>query len=343
MSHSKKVTINDVALLAGVSVSTVSLVLSGKGRISANTGQRVNAAIEELGFVRNRQAAALRGGQSGSIGLVVNDIGHPFYAGLVAGVSEVMEREGRLLLLAQSGNTLEQMQRCLTTLNNQGVDGVIIAGSARRLAGIAALTEELALPVVVASRAGDSELADSIRPDHQQAARVLTRHLIECGHQRIAWLGGSADSLTRAERLGGFCATLLQYGLPFHSDWVIECDNSHRQAAEALGALLRHNPTISAVVCHNATIATGAWLGLLRAGRQGGERSMESYFDRQLALGAFAEVGETALDDIPVSWVTTPAREMGARVAERIMERVANGAVAPLGQVLTPRLYPWRG
>ncbi len=80
MATAKKITIHDVALAAGVSVSTVSLVLSGKGRISTATGERVNAAIEELGFVRNRQASALRGGQSGVIGLIVRDLSAPFYA-----------------------------------------------------------------------------------------------------------------------------------------------------------------------------------------------------------------------------------------------------------------------
>lgn len=78
MATAKKITIHDVALAAGVSVSTVSLVLSGKGRISTATGERVNAAIEELGFVRNRQASALRGGQSGVIGLIVRDLSAPF-------------------------------------------------------------------------------------------------------------------------------------------------------------------------------------------------------------------------------------------------------------------------
>ena len=80
MATAKKITIHDVALAAGVSVSTVSLVLSGKGRISTATGERVNAAIEELGFVRNRQASALRGGQSGVIGLIVRDLSAPFPA-----------------------------------------------------------------------------------------------------------------------------------------------------------------------------------------------------------------------------------------------------------------------
>ena len=92
MATAKKITIHDVALAAGVSVSTVSLVLSGKGRISTATGERVNAAIEELGFVRNRQASALRGGQSGVIGLIVRDLSAPFYAELTAGLTELWKR-----------------------------------------------------------------------------------------------------------------------------------------------------------------------------------------------------------------------------------------------------------
>ncbi|GHK51972.1 hypothetical protein KPZU09_17080 [Klebsiella pneumoniae] len=91
MAIAKKITINDVALAAGVSVSTVSLVLSGKGRISSATGERVNQAIEQLGFVRNRQAASLRGGQSGVIGLIVSDLSKPFYAELTAGLTDARE------------------------------------------------------------------------------------------------------------------------------------------------------------------------------------------------------------------------------------------------------------
>jgi LacI family transcriptional regulator of maltose regulon len=95
MAIAKKITINDVAQVAGVSVSTVSLVLSGKGRISSATGERVNQAIEQLGFVRNRQAASLRGGQSGVIGLIVSDLSKPFYAELTAGLTDALEAEGK--------------------------------------------------------------------------------------------------------------------------------------------------------------------------------------------------------------------------------------------------------
>lgn len=102
MAIAKKITINDVAQVAGVSVSTVSLVLSGKGRISSATGERVNQAIEQLGFVRNRQAAALRGGQSGVIGLIVSDLSKPFYAELTAGLTDALEAEGKMVFLTRA-------------------------------------------------------------------------------------------------------------------------------------------------------------------------------------------------------------------------------------------------
>ncbi|MEN1677734.1 mal regulon transcriptional regulator MalI, partial [Pseudomonas aeruginosa] len=100
---------------------------------------------------------------------------------------------------------------------------------------------------------------------------------------------GQSSSLTRAERVGGYCATLLKFGLPFHSDWVLECTSSQKQAAEAITALLRHNPTISAVVCYNETIAMGAWFGLLKAGRQSGESGVDRYFEQQVSLAAFTD------------------------------------------------------
>lgn len=101
----RKVTIVDVAQQAGVSVTTVSLVLSGKGRISRKTADKVNAAIEELGYVRNQQAATLRDNISNVIGLIVKDITEPFYAEVAAGVSEYAETQGKQVFLTQCGNS----------------------------------------------------------------------------------------------------------------------------------------------------------------------------------------------------------------------------------------------
>lgn len=338
MAIAKKTTIHDVALAAGVSVSTVSLVLSGKGRISSATGERVNAAIEQLGFVRNRQASALRGGQSGVIGLIVRDLSAPFYAELTAGLTEALEAQGRMVFLLHGGQDGEQLSQRFAMLLNQGVDGVVIAGAAGNSDALRERAEEKGIPVVFASRASYLEEVDTVRPDNMQAAQLLTEHLICLGHQRIAWLGGQSSSLTRAERVGGYCATLLKFGLPFHSDWVLECASSQKQAAEAITALLRHNPTISAVVCYNETIAMGAWFGLMKAGRQSGEIGVDRYFEQQISLAAFADVAENVLDDLPIIWASTPAREIGYTLAERILQRIGHEEIHSRSQTISARL-----
>ncbi|EGJ97220.1 periplasmic binding s and sugar binding domain of the LacI family protein [Escherichia coli DEC6E] len=192
--------------------------------------------------------------------------------------------------------------------------------------------------MIFASRASYLDDVDTVRPDNMQAAQLLTEHLIRNGHQRIAWLGGQSSSLTRAERVGGYCATLLKFGLPFHSDWVLECTSSQKQAAEAITALLRHNPTISAVVCYNETIAMGAWFGLLKAGRQSGESGVDRYFEQQVSLAAFTDATPTTLDDIPVTWASTPARELGITLADRMMQKITHEETHSRNLIIPARL-----
>ncbi|WP_218805258.1 substrate-binding domain-containing protein, partial [Klebsiella quasipneumoniae] len=84
--------------------------------------------------------------------------------------------------------------------------------------------------------------------------------------------------------------------------------------------------------------ATGAWFGLLRAGRQSGEDGVDSYFEQRVALAAFADVPEAALDDLPLTWVTTPAREMGKTLAESMLRRLEEGAGETRNQIMPPRL-----
>lgn len=338
MTTVKKITINEVALAAGVSVSTVSLVLSGKGRISPATGKRVNNAIEQLGFVRNRQAASLRGGQSGVIGLIVSNLSTPFYAEMTAGLTDALELHGKMVFLIQGSRSEQKMRQRFEALLAQRVDGVVIAGAVERGSELRGRAAEAGIPLVFASRASYLDDIDLVRPDNMQAAQILTEHLIRRGHQRIAWLGGESASLTRAERVGGYCATLLKYGLPFHSEWVVECGSSHKQASEAITALLGKNPTISAVVCDNNVIAAGAWFGLMRGGRQSGDGSVESYYEQRVELAAFTEIPESELEDLPLTWVTIPARDIGQRLAECIMRRLGNDQREEGNHIIPPRL-----
>lgn len=202
MATAKKITIHDVALAAGVSVSTVSLVLSGKGRISTATGERVNAAIEELGFVRNRQASALRGGQSGVIGLIVRDLSAPFYAELTAGLTEALEAQGRMVFLLHGGKDGEQLAQRFSLLLNQGVDGVVIAGAAGSSDDLRRMAEEKAIPVIFASRASYLDDVDTVSPGQHAGCTVVD------GASHSQWasayrLAGRAKFLINPGRTGG--------------------------------------------------------------------------------------------------------------------------------------------
>ncbi|KQN52354.1 transcriptional regulator [Serratia sp. Leaf50] len=323
MSH-KKITITDVALAAGVSVATVSLVLSGKGRISQTTSERVNHTIDQLGFVRNRQASSLRGGESGVVGLIVRDICEPFYAEMTAGLGEMFEAQGKVLFLLQSGPAASGLARCFDTLLTHGVDGIVIAGGIHYLdEKMRAKAMEQGVPLICASRSGGTEGVDLVRPDNMQAAKMATEYLIRKGHKQIAYLGGLGNSLTRAERLGGFCATLLQYGLPFRSEWIIECDYQHRLAADAAEDLLRRYPKISAIVCHKSSVALGAYFGVLRTGNQVAGGSLNSLFQKQVALIGIEDSPELALTEPPLTAISNSAREIGHTTARRLLLRLA--------------------
>lgn len=171
---------------------------------------------------------------------------------------------------------------------------------------------------------------------------MATEFLIGRGHRQIAYLGGHSHSLTRAERLGGFCATLVQYGLPFRSEWVVECDGQQQAAADAAETLLRHHPNVSAIVCHQASVALGAYFGILRTGRTIGSAGVDTYFDQQVALIGFGDVPEAELTEPPLTFITSSAREIGYSARQRLLQRIA-GVDLQLQNVILPPVLIRRG
>lgn len=334
----KKITIIDVAQHAGVSVTTVSLVLSGKGRISQVTAERVNRAVDELGFVRNRQASTLRGGESGVVGLIVRDICEPFDAQMTAGLSEVFEARDKVLFLLQSGASGKGLARCFETLLTHGVDGIVIADGAHSLGDLKDKADEQGVPLICAARSGGIDGIDVVRPDNVLAAKMATEYLIRQGHKQIAYLGGLSDSLTRAERLGGFCATLIQYGLPFRSEWIIESDYRQKCAADAAETLLTRYPKISAIVCHKSSVAIGAYFGIMRSGAEIGGGAVDSFFQQKVALIGMEDAPASELTEPALTSIASSAREIGQAAASRLLQRIGGGKPEVQNIIVPPDL-----
>ncbi|WP_039850187.1 Mal regulon transcriptional regulator MalI [Grimontia indica] len=332
--HLKKVTITDVAEHAGVSVTTVSMVLGNKGRISPDTAEKVNKAVTELGYVRNRAAANLRSNSSEIVGLILKDISDPYYAQVAAGLCEETEKQGYMVFLAQSGDA-EKFEQCMLTMARQGVGGIAFCPTNENQQVDADVLKAHNLPLVCISRASVNHQIDYVGPDNASAAKMATEYLIEQGHRRIAYVGGKSSSLCRAERVGGYCSTLMQFGLPFKPEWVVECEPGQAPAAKAVEALLASHPQISAVLCHYSSTAVGAVQGVLRLGRNVGN---DTIFNKEISIVGFDAVQEAELTEPPIVFVNSDAKEIGRQAAKRLIEQLEKSDSAPRKIIVAPSL-----
>lgn len=331
----KKANIKDVAKRAGVSVTTVSMALSDKGRISPETIQKVNQAVQELGYIKNRTASNLRSKQSLLIGLILRDISDPYYAEIAAGLSEVLEEKGYMLFLTQSGTNQDKFDQCIETMVAQDVGGIVFCPI--RDIGVPNVQkiQDLNLPIVCVARAKVGQQIDFVGPDNMQAAKIATEYLIQQGHRQIAYVGGQSDSLSRAERLGGYCSTLMQFGLPFKPEWVVECDKSQTAAAEAVNQLINKNPKITAILCHYSSTAFGAVYGVNRSNRSVGK---DNYIGQQIAIIGFDDVPEAELIQPSLTFVSSPIRDIGRQAGHRLIHQINNKDSAPQSLILNPEL-----
>ncbi|WP_087026749.1 Mal regulon transcriptional regulator MalI [Thaumasiovibrio subtropicus] len=321
---SKRVKITDVAAHAGVSVTTVSMVLGNKGRISDATIAKVNQAVEELGYRRNTAAANLRSNQSNLIGLILRDISDPYYSEVTAGIAEAIEKQGYMLFLAQCGQDGGKLEQCVQSMLQHDVAGIIFTPIRGQSESVIRTLRDANVPAATIGRALPEQTLDYIGPDNNQAARLATRYLVDKGHRHIAYLGGTSDSLTRAERIGGYCATLMQYGLPFKNEWIIECDNHPKTAKDACADLLHQHPKITAVVCHRPAVATGALYGIKQVGRNVGK---DNYIGQQVAVISFDDSPEAELTYPSLSVVKNDERQIGIRAGEQLLARMKQSSM----------------
>ncbi|WP_318516268.1 Mal regulon transcriptional regulator MalI [Photobacterium leiognathi] len=335
MAKLTKVKITDVAEYAGVSVSTVSLVLGNKGRISESTINKVNQAVEALGYVRNNAAANLRSNHSNLIGLILADITDPFYNEVTAGLSAELEKHDHMLFLAQSNHQADKLIQCVQSMIQQGVAGIAFSPVREATSQVLNMAKQAGIPAVCLARAAVNNDVDYIGPDNSQAAVLATQHLIEQGHRHIAYVGGFCDSLTRAERIGGYCTTLMQYGLPFKNEWVVETGNNQSQAADCVQQLLTQHPKITALLCHRPAIALGAIYGIQQVGKSVGK---DNYIGQQVGLIGFDDTPEATLTQPTLTMISSPTRQIGEKAAQRLLVKMTNETDDVQRLILPPQL-----
>jgi LacI family transcriptional regulator len=304
--------IRDVADRAGVSLGTVSNALNHPDRVAPATLERIRAAIDELGFIRNEAARQLRSGRSRTIAFLVLDVGNPFFTDLARGVERAATERGLSLILSSSDSTTGRQSHYLSLFQEQRSYGVLLTPVGHDLTRVAELRGN-GVPVVLVDHAGGSRQC-SVSVDDVTGARLAASHLLGLGHQRIAFAGGVPAVHQVANRLAGVRQAMADSGQSADDLTVIGkvsmTVDGGRQAGQAISAMARrHRPT--AVVCANDLIALGLLQHALRNGiAVPGDLAIVGYDDIEFASAAA----------IPLTSVRQPSADMGAAAAELLVD-----------------------
>lgn len=364
-------TVHDVAARAGVSIGTVSHVISGQQHVALGTRRRVEDAMAALGYRPNRVARSLILRSTHTLGMVIPDVANPFFGDVMRGVEEVARERGYSVLFGNSDNDGDQEDRYVEEFLERRVDGLLVVVAAHRRADpdpgehgwaepvspsnmhargrpglmvripgrgrLADVRDEL--PVVALDRLPEGWPHEAVVADNLTGVALAVEHLFALGHSRIGFIGGDPELATGRERRVGFEAAVQGRGLApaWLSDGSFSLESGRAQV-EALFASPRTAwPT--AIVAANDLLA----LGVLLAARERGLRIPDD-----VSIVGFDDIAYAGLSDPPLTTVRQPAREMGAAGARLVFRRLDGEPGPPEVIVLRPELVirastaPWR-
>lgn len=313
MQARTKATILDIARQAGVSKSTVSLVLQGSGLIRPETASRVRKAIDDVGYVYNRGAANLRKAQSNVVGMVINDLTNPFFAELAVGIERVFQSAGIVPFIANTAESPVRQEEVIKSLMEQGVAGLIVSPARGTRADAFERLRSAGIPVVLAMRRLPESRVPAIAPDNRRGAALAVTHLLDKGHRRIAFFGGYPELVVYRDRLDGYRDALTARGIAADEAVVFQGDTSRRGGLACLERALALGEPPTAAMCFNDAVAFGAMLGLRQRGREPG---------RDFAVVGFDDVAEAEHYVPALTSVSVDPGGLGERAAHVVLKMV---------------------
>ncbi|WP_439590851.1 LacI family DNA-binding transcriptional regulator [Microbacterium sp.] len=303
--------IRDVAERAGVSVGTVSNVLNHRERVTPESVVRVNAAIAELGYVRNDAARQLRAGRSTTVGLVVLDVRNPFFTELARGAESEADRRGLSILLANSDENVDREARYLDLFEQQRVRGILISPY-QQVGERLRQMRERGIPAVLVDRRSEDDLFSSVSVDDELGGYLAVRHLLETGRRRILFTGGPIDMRQLDDRRRGARRAVDE--VPGASLEILPVSASQVEDGSAAGDEINSRPHAhrpDAVFCANDLVALGV-LQSLSAHRID--------VPGDIALIGFDDIDFAAAAVVPLSSIRQPARLMGETALRLLVE-----------------------
>ena len=322
-----RATIYDVAARAGVSIKTVSRVVTGLGSVAPETRARVLEAVAQLSYLPNAAARSLKAGFGDAIGVIVDSIADPFFAALTAAIEDHALAQGLSVVVGSTGRDPDRVRGQVERLAQQRVRGIILAPIGGESGYLASVVRDH--PVVCVDRKSDADGLDTVRVADRAAARRGVEHLIAHGHRRIAFLGDTAEVSTIALRRRGYREALRAAGLDIDPMLTLTgCGETDTAAAATESLLARPRGGATAIFASNPRAAVGV-VGALHSRRRT-DIALVSFGDFPLAAAVFPSV--TVIDQDPF--------HVGRAAADQLLSRLSGDAGPVVDLKLPTPLIP---
>lgn len=326
--RARRPSITDVAKRAGVSVGTVSNVLNRPDQVTPATRERVQAAIEEMSFVRNASARQLRAGTIRTVGAVVLDIANPFFTEVARGIEDRLAPDEYTLMLSSSDEDPEREARYLRLFEEHGVQGVLVTPSQGSLDVILAMRDR-GVGVVLLDATSEVEDVSSVGVDDVRGGQLAVEHLLALGHERLAFVNGPDTIRQCVDRRAGVVAALVAAGrdpqdvLTEVTVGSLNADAGEQAMNEILATDADRRPT--ATFCVNDLTALGALRALRRA---------DVPVPAAMAVVGYDDVAIAPMLTVPLTSVHQPTHTLGWTAADLLLREAAAGDGAEHQRVL---------
>ncbi len=311
------VTVKDIAKKAGVSHATVSRALRGNPLISDETTERIRRLALQMGYRPSAAARALKTNRSQVLGVVLSSVEDPFFSEILQGIEEAVQDSGYSLFIASANRDPARERKIVQTMVEHRADGVIICSTSFSSEQSSQLLQ-YGVPLVVINNQAAEDFRYSIYHDDIDGSRQVTRHLIELGHRKIAYIGNSASGRTTLDRLTGFRQEMESAGLAVPGEFIYEtAGGGPENGMEAVTHFLALQDRPTAFVCFNDMMAIGVLKALQQAGAQ---------VPRDMSVAGFDNVIFSAYTNPPLTTFEQPKRFIGTEAARLLLDLLSSSS-----------------
>ena len=257
-SEIKRANLNDIARDAGVSRSTVSLVMQDSPLVAEATRLKVKESAQKLGYIYNRAAASLRSQSTGPIGVIISSVGNPFFAEVSLGLDQVFGENGKTVILGQHSDDLVAQERLITSMLESRISGLILVPANGSEAKHMSQLVNANFPTIFLSRYVHGVKFPYIGGDILPGVYEATKHLIEHGKREFVLIGGDERSSSKMERIEGMKKAITENHIPLSHLSTLGEEATRKCGYESAQILMKRGLKNVGVIAYNDIVASGA-------------------------------------------------------------------------------------